>query len=233
MSTLNRRNSGPDFAVFVLGSTLQFATVYLAIPRLTGAGVESIAAWMLLAIPLIFIPLIACGIILLRAERGAGDWRSRLRLQRPSARDWLWGVGGVVGIAIGSAVAFWTCASLGLDPDPPFARGVQPVTADRWWLVALWAVYWPFNILGEEFIWRGVLLPRMEERFGRMAWIVNGALWGIFHAAFGPGNNLVLVPTLLLVPLVAQLRRNTWLAVLMHGALSLPAFVSLALGVEP
>ena len=94
----------------------------------------------------------------------------------------------------------------------------------------VWLVYWPFNILGEELVWRGVILPRMEARLGAHAWALNGALWLAFHLAFGLGNNLVLLPTILLTPYIAQRRRNTWLAVLLHVAISLPGFVALALG---
>ena len=227
------RSTTTDIAMFLAGGAMLFVTVYLAVPRATAAGLEPIASWMLLAVLMIFTPLVVAGVILLRAESCRETWRRRLWLEQPSASDWLWGIAGVIAIAIGSAAMFGLCGFLGLDPNPPFTRDVRPVTSDRLWLVALWAVYWPLNILGEEFVWRGVLLPRMEARFGNLAWILNAALWGIFHAAFGIGNALVLLPTLLFVPLVAQRRRSTWLAVLMHGGLSLPAFVSLALGVGP
>lgn len=74
------------------------------------------------------------------------------------------------------------------------------------------------------------MLPRMQERFGRSAWLLNAGLWGAFHLAFGPGNLIVLLPTLILVPLVAQRRHNNWLAVLLHAGLSGPGFIALALG---
>ena len=86
------------------------------------------------------------------------------------------------------------------------------------------------NILGEELVWRGVSLPRMEARLGERAWALNAALWGAFHSSFGVGNLLALLPTLTLVPWIAQRRRNTWLAVLLHAGLSGPGFVALALG---
>jgi hypothetical protein len=52
----------------------------------------------------------------------------------------------------------------------------------------------------------------------------------VFHAAFGLGNVIVLLPILCVVPLIAQKRQNTWLAVMIHGALSLSGFTSLAFG---
>jgi hypothetical protein len=70
----------------------------------------------------------------------------------------------------------------------------------------------------------------MQIHFGGGAWLINGALWGAFHIAFGLGNLIVLLPTLVCVPLIAQIRRNTWLAVAMHAGLSGPGFVALALG---
>jgi membrane protease YdiL (CAAX protease family) len=75
-----------------------------------------------------------------------------------------------------------------------------------------------------------VLLPRKEVRYGASARQLNAVLWGLFHLAFGPGNLLVLIPPLILVPLIVQRPRNIWLAVLLHAGLSGPGFVALALG---
>jgi membrane protease YdiL (CAAX protease family) len=185
---------------------------------------------MLLSIPVIFAPIITAGLMVLRAEPGPQRWAERLRLQRPTGRDWLWGAGGLLSLVLGSGLLFGLCAALGLEPTTPFSRAVQPLTGDRLWMLGLWAVYWPINILGEELVWRSILLPRMEARLGASAWWYNALLWGIFHLAFGVGNLLVLVPTLILVPLIAQRRRNTWLAVLLHAGLSGPGFIALALG---
>jgi len=220
----------PDVALFVGCSALVTTVVYLGVPALSEAGVDSLAAWMLLAPPLIFVPMLAFGWLILRAEANREPWIERLRLRRPSAADWRWGWLGLLGIAVGSAAMFRLCLLLGLDPNPPFARDVQPLLGHRLWMLGLWAIYWPINILGEELVWRGVSLPRMQARLSERAWLLNAALWGVFHTAFGPGNLLVLLPTLVVIPLIAQRRRNNWLAVLMHAGLSGPGFVALALG---
>lgn len=222
-----------EIAIFLMGCLLQFIVVYLAVPALGAVGVEPMVAWMLISIPLIFAPIIAWGIRILRAEPQPRSWWERLRLKRPSAKDWLWGGLALIGVVLGSGAMFALCALLGLDPNSPFSRGMQPLMGDRLWMLGLWAVYWPINILGEELVWRGILLPRMEVHLGTRAWQLNALLWGIFHLAFGPGNVLVLVPTLILVPLIAQRRRNTWLAVLLHAGLSGPGFIALALGLVP
>jgi membrane protease YdiL (CAAX protease family) len=185
---------------------------------------------MLLSIPLVFVPIISAGFLLLRSENARPPWKERLRLHRPTRADWAWGLLGLVCIGAGSATMMTLSLELGLDPNPPFSRDLPPLVGSRLWILGLWSVYWPINILGEEFVWRGVLLPRMETRLGGRAWLVNGVLWGAFHIAFGLGNLLVLLPSLACVPLIAQQRGNTWLAVLLHAGLSGPGFVALALG---
>jgi membrane protease YdiL (CAAX protease family) len=204
--------------------------VQVGVPALARRGVEPLAAWLLLSPPLVFLPILAAGWGLLRAEAPGPPWRERLRLGRPTGPDWRWGLGGLAAVAIGSGLAFQLCLAAGLDPSPPFARGVVPLGRERLWILGLWLLNWPLNLLGEELVWRGVLLPRMEARLGARAWLWNGLLWGAFHLAFGLGNLIVLAPSLALVPYVAQRRRNTWLALLLHAGLSAPGFAALALG---
>jgi membrane protease YdiL (CAAX protease family) len=51
-----------------------------------------------------------------------------------------------------------------------------------WGLYALVAVELMFNtVLGEEMLFRGLLLPRMRAAFGRADWVVNGVLFGFYH----------------------------------------------------
>jgi membrane protease YdiL (CAAX protease family) len=51
-----------------------------------------------------------------------------------------------------------------------------------WGLYLLVAVELAFNtFLGEELLFRGLLLPRMRRAFGRTDWLVNGVLFGFYH----------------------------------------------------
>jgi membrane protease YdiL (CAAX protease family) len=224
------RSLAPDVALFLGGGVLVWGVVHVGVPALAGAGVEPLVAWMLLAPPCVFVPVLGGGLWLLRAEGGLASWRERLWLRRPSAREWALGLAALAAMGLASGAMFALCAAVGLDPNPPFARHVEPIGGGRLWIVGLWAATWPVNILGEELVWRGILLPRMAARLGAGGWPLNAVLWGAFHAGFGPGNLLVLVPTLVLVPWLAQRRRSTWLAVLLHAGLSGPGFAALALG---
>ena len=39
-----------------------------------------------------------------------------------------------------------------------------------------------FNtVLGEELLFRGLLLPRMRGAFGRWDWLANGVLFAVYH----------------------------------------------------
>jgi len=224
------RSLAPDVALFLGGGILVWGVVHAGVPALAREGVEPMVAWMLLTLPFVFFPILCGGLWLLRVEGGDAGWRERLWLRRPTARDWASGLVALVAMGLASGAMFSLCAAVGLDPNPPFARHVEPLGVGRLWIVGLWAVYWPVNILGEELVWRGILLPRMAARLGGGGWALNAVLWGAFHVGFGPGNLLVLVPTLVLVPWLAQRRRSTWLAVLLHAGLSGPGFAALALG---
>lgn len=51
-----------------------------------------------------------------------------------------------------------------------------------WNLLALFTVLAVFNtFLGEEFVFRGLLLPKMAGVFGKWDWVANGVLFGLYH----------------------------------------------------
>jgi membrane protease YdiL (CAAX protease family) len=51
-----------------------------------------------------------------------------------------------------------------------------------WGLFALCVTMFTFNsVLGEELLFRGVLLPRMSGAFGKRDWVANGVLHATYH----------------------------------------------------
>ena len=82
----------------------------------------------------------------------------------------------------------------GYSPAVLFAPEVRSLWIGAWNLLALQVVLSLFNtFLGEEFIFRGVLLPKMKGVFGRWDWVANGVLFGLYHLhqPWGlPGNIL-------------------------------------------
>jgi membrane protease YdiL (CAAX protease family) len=54
--------------------------------------------------------------------------------------------------------------------------------AGSWGWFAILAVLMLFNtVLGEELLFRGYLLPRMNGVFGRRDWVANGVLFALYH----------------------------------------------------
>jgi len=58
----------------------------------------------------------------------------------------------------------------------------QMFLSRSWGWFALIAVLVVFNtVLGEELLFRGLLLPRMNGAFGRYDWLANGVLFATYH----------------------------------------------------
>jgi uncharacterized protein len=58
----------------------------------------------------------------------------------------------------------------------------QEFFSGNWPWFALMVAMMIFNtVLGEELLFRGLLLPRMRATFGRWDWLANGFLFGIYH----------------------------------------------------
>jgi uncharacterized protein len=58
----------------------------------------------------------------------------------------------------------------------------QSFLAGNWGWFAIIAALLVFNtVLGEELLFRGYLLPRMNGVFGRRDWLANGVLFAVYH----------------------------------------------------
>ncbi|HKZ70997.1 MAG TPA: CPBP family intramembrane glutamic endopeptidase, partial [Anaerolineales bacterium] len=88
--------------------------------------------------------------------------------------------------------------------------------ADNWWILAVLLGSLVIATLGEEFWWRGYILPRQELVHGKRTWIVHGLMWAAFHL-FAPWNLIAILPGCLALSYVAQRLKNTWPAVIAHG----------------
>lgn len=225
----------PSLAIFGAAALLLFVGTRILIPWLARAtGMEPVVAWFVVGGLFVFTPLVIGAYVLLRREPGTGivdSWAERLRFRRMNRADWLWTLGALVaiGVATTGIQALIQLLHGSLDLSPSF-MAFEPLTPGRLWILAAWLPFWILNIMGEEVLWRGVVLPRQEAALGRLAWMANGAGWLLFHLAFGWQLVLVLVPIIFVLPYVVQRRRNTWIGVVVHAGLNGPAFVAIALG---
>ncbi len=91
-----------------------------------------------------------------------------------------------------------------------------------WWLLGLFFVMLVFNtFLGEEFLFRGVLLPKMNGVFGRWDWVINGLLFGLYHVVQPWGILGSIVRGVFLYALPSRRYRSAWMGIITHSWQSL------------
>src|SRR5919112_5139306 len=163
-------------------------------------------AMRLVLITLGLIWLFVLSMIMVRREEGDLRWatvKRRLNLNtprnpktgQPRARLWLWVAPFLVAVAILELVLNTPLKNAWVSLFPflaePQGYGQDAIFGSQeilrrlegaWWFFALFVIQAAFNtILGEEFLFRGVLLPKMEGVFGRFSWVANGVLFGLYH----------------------------------------------------
>jgi len=191
------------------GAALLVLATKVVIPRLIIlTPAEPIIAWFVAASLCLFVPLLHAGVWLLSSEHRCGrPWSERLRLRPMGKRDWRLALGGLVVVALLSGGCVLFLRSLGQEQGlHPAFLAMEPVTPERAWTLGAWLPFFVLNILGEELVWRGVVLPRQQLVFGRCAWLVNGAGWWLMHIAFPWQVLLTPLPTVLVVPYAHAVR---------------------------
>ncbi len=224
-----------SLAIYVPATILLFVQTSVVIPYLSSqTGQEAILFWFIVGGVGVFVPLIVTAYVILKLEGGkisADTWNRRLRFKRLTRGDIFWSIGGlaVIGLLSGLIMKGLEVTLGEFDPAPSFMV-FEPLTSGRYWLLAVWFPFWTLNILGEEILWRGAMLPRQEIAFGKYAWIIHGCGWGMFHVAFGWHLLATLVPILFIQSHVVQRTKNSWTGVIIHGGLNGPSFVAIAFG---
>jgi membrane protease YdiL (CAAX protease family) len=154
--------------------------------------------WMLMVVGMMWQFVVSLAV--LRHELGGLHWptlKKRIWLNLP--RDprtgktrkalFLWVVPAVAANVLGGYLATrldtaWTNWLPFLhEPSYTNFQGLaDPKFQGQWWILGLAITSMLFNyILGEELLFRGVLLPRMSGVFGRWDWVANTVLFGLYH----------------------------------------------------
>lgn len=106
-----------------------------------------------------------------------------------------------------------------------------PEFKGAWWLLALLLPSSVFNyFLGEEFLYRGILLPKMKGVFGKWDWFANGVLFGFYHLHKPQMFITSALVTGFLFAFPSKRFQSNWMAVIIHGVEGLFILV-LVLGV--
>jgi len=97
-----------------------------------------------------------------------------------------------------------------------------------WDVLALFFVSALFNtVLGEELLFRGLLLPRMNRAFGSWDWVANGVLFGFYHLHQPWG--MLSLGGMLFFSLPTKYFRCAWFGIVAHSGQSV-FFLFLMLG---
>jgi CAAX protease family protein len=176
-------------------------------------------------------------LILVRRELGGLQWsrvRDALWLRPPQdpktgrvgGKVWWWALLFVLLIAVWSAVPTIPGPSprdladfLNSDRGEDFFRG-----AWGWWVVVI--VLLVFNtVLGEELLFRGLLLPRMQGVFGRGDWVANGVLFTVYHLHVPWVMPNTLVEGIFLEAYPSRRFQSAWMGIIVHSVQSVFAVV--------
>src|ERR671915_314704 len=115
--------------------------------------------------------------------------------------------------ALPMAAAAWLVTLVESDAGKAFLSGA-------WGWYALLLVNFAFNtVLGEELLFRGFLLPRMNGAFGRGDWVANGVLFTGYHLHVPWGMPASLLDMFFLA-YPTKRYRSAWIGIAVHSAQS-------------
>ncbi len=105
--------------------------------------------------------------------------------------------------------------------DSLFTPEMRVIWVGAWNFFALFVITSLFNnFLSEEFLFRGVLLPKMAGVFGKWDWVANGFIFGIYHLQM-PWTIPVNILFGWLMAFAAKRYRTNWFPIVLHNGQAL------------
>lgn len=166
----------------------------------------------------VFVPLFIGAILLVKRETGTLNLQillRRLRFKKLTVNDLIWTVGATLLSFVAMGVIWWISSLLtsnfsvpALQTTPGFMTS-RPLEGLQKLYLLIWLPMFFFNIVGEQMLWHGYILPRQELTHGKWACLINTFCWLIFHICFGIGLMILLLPLLAIIPYTIQKTKNT------------------------
>jgi uncharacterized protein len=222
-------------AIWAAAALPMAALAWLAAPNLEDhlGGVERVRWFKALVI------LLTAGLIWQFVLVVVLVWREQRTLRWPTVREALWlrsprepksgrRGGRLWLIVIPLALLFGVET---LIPTPPHADNRdfgdflssdagQHFLSGAWGWFALILVLFLFNtVLGEELLFRGLLLPRMNGVFGRGDWVANGLLFAAYHLHVPWVIPATLLDTFI-IAYPSKRYRSAWIGIVVHSVQS-------------
>src|SRR3954454_6072138 len=171
-------------------------------------------------------------VILVRQELGSLEWsrvRDALWLRPP--RDPKTGrVGGKVwwwAVLFAALVAVWAMVPAVPGPSPRDfgdflgSDRAEAFFSGAWGWFALVVAFVVLNtVIGEELLFRGLLLPRMRGVFGKRDWIANGLLFTLYHVHQPWSMPSTVVEGVFLEAYPSRRFQSAWMGIIVHSVQS-------------
>lgn len=226
--------------LFLIPGIVFYLNINYLVPYLTKLlGWTPYLVWIITGTLFLFLPLFLLAFILLKRDGYSLDWttiKERLMLKRISFQDVLWVVIGLIvcTAASGILIGLWKLFSPSFDIRELKEMSpiqVNPLVGKERIALLLLPIFYFFNYVGEEFMWRGYILPRQVLKFGKYAWPLNMILHVVFHLAFSLKAMLFFIPFMLFMPYIVYKRKNTYLSIIIHFLIGAPTQLFVALGI--
>jgi membrane protease YdiL (CAAX protease family) len=209
---------------------------WLGLPLLDEYTEISVGYLMLIVLGLPYIWHLILAYLILKNESVDMCWntiKDRLWLRttrdprtgKPNNAFWFWVILVIAVYAITAAVPIFQSINDGwarvlpIHENAQYSFGVLFEDPDA--LVGNWGFVLAFLVvsiltMSEEFIFRGILLPKMNGVFGRADWIANGVLFGLYHLDVPWGWPGYFGYSTLTLALPARLFRSIWFSMVVH-----------------
>lgn len=235
---------------FGIPTLIGWFLLYILFPKLEVWGFPTI--WNSLIVimgPLLLLLVIS--LVAYHIEKNPFIWeafRSRYRLRNLEDMDMRLLTGFIIVYVGGQLLlmptASWLADSLPFAVPKHLPPGIDPRISQtsipseflgvsllgRWSVVLLYIVILCVNIFGEEFWWRGYVLPRQELALGDNAWILHGLLWTLFHLPFW-WNLILLLPSTFSLSYITSRHKNTTPGIIAHSLMNGLGIIPIILGV--
>jgi uncharacterized protein len=232
-STVRQYSPVSVLALWAAAAVPMGLLAWVVAPEVAGAGAtrERFAVSLIGALTVGLVWQFVLVLVMVAREQRSLRWsvlRDALWLKPPSDRAghrggrlWWWAAAVTVGVGVLELVPLDLTAPSGRDFGGFLgsAEG-QALFRGNWGLFALVIATFLFNtVLGEELLFRGLLLPRMHKAFGRADWIVNGILFGLYHL-HQPWSIPSGITTGMLGAYATRRWHSAWLGIIAHSAQS-------------
>jgi membrane protease YdiL (CAAX protease family) len=231
----------PSILLFLIPGIAFYVNINFLVPYITAiTNWNSYIIWMFTGTFFLFGLLFVLTFVLLKMDGYTLTWKTiitRLRLRRLTLKDLLWIIGGMLVCTIISGLIIWIYSLFSQSFKIEDLRQMSPIkivplTGNQRFFLLFLPVFFFFNYVGEELLWRGDILPRQEiTTYGAYAWIVSMLLHWVFHLAFSLEAMLFFLPFMLLMPYLVYKRKNTYISIIIHFLLGAPTQLFVALGI--